>query len=402
MRDWLHDIFRDRPWWMNAIMVFCGFMAFIYMPWDIFWKPVERDQEVWFGVMFTGWWAKIMALPHWFVYAAAVYGFRRHRDWMGVAGALYVGQVAIGMLIWPIVNYGGLLGVVLGLIAAVPFGLLTVAFWNARDHFAIEPKSLRERYGDWALVTGASAGLGLEFARSLARDGVSCVLTARREDRLRELAGELERRHGIETRVVPIDLSDADGAERLADAVADLEIAILVNNAGFGYVGRFDKLDPARLRDMVQVNCLAPVLLTSRVVPGMKERGRGAVIITGSVAGRQPLPLHNVYSASKSFDLLFGESLSVELKPLGIDVLVVEPGSTETEFQQAAGELAHKGESADKVVGVAFAALGQQPSVISGWLNWLRANLASRLGPRPLVAHVARHVMAIQTPSDMQ
>jgi len=185
-------------------------------------------------------------------------------------------------------------------------------------------------------------------------------------------------------------------------AVADLEVAILVNNAGFGYSGRFDKLDVERLRDMVMLNCMAPMLLTHKLLSGMQARRRGAVIIVGSVSGRQPLPLHNVYSATKAFDLHLGEALFVEMRGEGVDVLVLEPGSTDTEFQEAAGEIAHGGESAEKVVAVALDALGQQPSVISGWFNWLRANLASRLGPRPMVAHVAKHVMEVKTPSEMR
>ena len=117
-------------------------------------------------------------------------------------------------------------------------------------------------------MTGASAGIGAEFARALARDGLSVVLTARREERLRELASELEKTYHVATRVVAADLADPAGPARVADAVADLEIAVLVNNAGFGASGRFEKLDPERLREMVQLNCLAPVLLTHRLLPG--------------------------------------------------------------------------------------------------------------------------------------
>ena len=199
-------------------------------------------------------------------------------------------------------------------------------------------RKYREKYGEWALVTGASAGIGLEFARALAREGMSIVLTARREDRLNALAAELKEKYHINTRVVAVDLAANDGADRLADAVADLEIAFLVNNAGFGYAGRFDKLATDRLRSMVVVNCVVPVVLTSRIIPGMVKRGRGAVIIVGSVAGRQPLPLHAVYSATKGFDLLFGEGLWGELRGTGVDALVIEPGPTKTEFQSVAGE----------------------------------------------------------------
>src|SRR6202171_1902892 len=121
----------------------------------------------------------------------------------------------------------------------------------------------REKYGEWALVTGASAGIGLEFARALAREGMSIVLTARREDRLNTLAGELRAEFHVDTRVVAVDLAAPDGADRLADAVADLPIAFLVNNAGFGAAGRFDKLATDRLRAMVVVNCLVPGAPTS-------------------------------------------------------------------------------------------------------------------------------------------
>jgi uncharacterized protein len=206
----------------------------------------------------------------------------------------------------------------------------------------------------------------------------------------------------VKSRVVAADLAEPAEVERLADAVSDLEIAVLVNNAGFGYAGRFDKQDPVRLRDMVQLNCVAPVLLTRRLLPGMLARGRGAIVFTGSVAGRQPLPLHGVYSATKAFDLLLGESLHVELRDAGIDVLVLEPGATATEFQAVAGETEHEGEPADQVVTQALQALGRQPSVISGWWNWLRANAAARLAPRSLTAFLARDVVARQTPPEMR
>ncbi len=401
MLDWLRALFDGRPWWMNVLMVFCGYMAFVYVPWDLFVKPAAGDEEVWFGILFHGASAKLLAVPHWAVYALGAYGFRKMRPWMWPWASLYAAQVAIGMLVWNGLYVGGFVGLLLGLVSFVPFLGIAWALWEARPVFEAERASLRDRYGEWALVTGASSGIGAEFARAIAREGVSCVLSARREDRLRELAGELEKNHRVATRVVVSDLAAPDGADRLAAAVADLDLAILVNNAGFGHAGRFDRCDPQRLRDMIQVNCMAPVVLTSKLLPRLLARGRGAVVITGSVAGRQPLPLHGVYSATKAFDLLFGESLSVEVRDRGIDVLVVEPGSTETEFQEVAGEIGHPGESAARVVEVALDALGRQPSVVSGWWNWLRANAASRLAPRSLVAWAARDVIARQTPGEV-
>ena len=402
MNDWLRDLFRDRPWWMNALMVFSAYMAFVYLPWDIFWKPVAEDQEVWFGYTFTGWAAKLMAFPHVIVYAAAAYGFRRRRPWVCSWGAVYTGQIAFGMLVWSVAKYGGFLGWFLGLIPMLAFAALAVLLWNSREHFFAPPPPLRERYGDWGLVTGASAGIGAEFARALAREGVSLVLTGRREDRLRELASELEKCHSVATRIVALDLAQPDGSDRLAAALEDIEIGILVNNAGLGYVGRFDKQDRERLLGLVQVNCVAPLVLTHRMLPGMLSRGRGAVIFSGSAAGRQPVPLHAVYSATKAFDQLLAEALWAELRGSGIDVLVLEPGTTETEFQQVAGQIEHRGQSPQQVVQVALDALGQQPSVVSGWLNWIRANLGVRFGSRPLVAYIAREATARVTPAEMR
>ncbi len=402
MNDWIRDVFQGRPGWMNALLVFCGWMAFVYMPWDIFWKPVEADQEVWFGILFTGWAAKVMALPHWFVYGAAVYGFRRRRPWMRTWGAAYAAQVAFGMFVWTVVSVGGFLGFVGGLIAGVPFGLIAWGLYSAEEQFAPRLATLAERYGEWALVTGASAGIGAEFARALAREGVSLVLTARREERLRALADELEKQWSVATRTVAVDLSSPDGAARLADAVRDLEIGILVNNAGAGYAGRVDKQETERLERMVTLNCQSPLVLASRLTPGMVERGRGAVIFTGSAAGHQPIPYHAVYAATKAFDLFLGEALFVELRARGVDVLVLEPGPVQTEFQDAADEISHGGEPPEEVVRVALENLGGPPSVIPGWFNWARANFAQRIGTRPLTAYVARGFMEPRTPEEMK
>jgi short-subunit dehydrogenase len=125
----------------------------------------------------------------------------------------------------------------------------------------------------------------------------------------------------------------------------------------------------------------------------MRQRGRGAIIVLSSTAANQPVPFNAVYSATKAFDLWFGEALWAELLGSGIDVLVLQPGPTATEFQAVAGETAHEGEPPAQVVGVALNALGGQPSVISGWFNWLRANTI-RLVPRSLTAVIAGRVMA--------
>jgi uncharacterized protein len=396
---WWRGQMRLRPWWMNGLMYVCLFMAVVWLPLDLFRTPLRHDQEVWFGIILRGRWAKLGELAHWAVYAAGAYGFWRMRAWMWPAAALYAGQVAFSMFVWFAVYRRGVAGSAVALLSLLPFGGLTVLLWRARPLFHALRRSLRARYGEWALITGASSGIGAEFARALAGDGVSCVLTARRADRLQGLASELEDAYAVATRVVPLDLGSPEGADRLVDAVADLPIAILVANAGYGAAGRFERQDPVRLREMVQLNCVAPVTLISRLLPRMQAGGRGAIIVTGSVAGHQPVPFNAVYSATKAFDLFLGEALWGELQDSGIDVLVLEPGPTVTEFQAVAGETPHEGEPPAHVVGVGLHALGRQPSVISGWFNWLQAS-ATRLAPRSFVILVAGRVMAKWVPAD--
>src|SRR5512139_285645 len=250
LHQWWRDQFGRRPWWMNALMVFCAYMAFVYAPWDILFKPMARDVEVWFGMAFRGGWAKLLAPLHWAVYMAGAYGFWRMRAWMWPWASLYVAQVAFSSLLWSILHVGGVGGWLFGVVSGAGLAGVAAALWQARDQFAPPRLPLRVRYGEWALITGASAGIGAEFARALAREGLHCVLSARREDRLRTLATELEGTYRVSTRVVPAALDDVTGVDTLLQGVADLEISVLVNNAGVGYAGRFEKQDTDRLRGM--------------------------------------------------------------------------------------------------------------------------------------------------------
>jgi uncharacterized protein len=402
MREWIQHQLGRRPWWMNLMLLFCAWMALVYVPWDLFVKPVALDEEVWFGVRFHGWAAKLLAIPHWLVYAAGLIGFWSLHRWMHPWAAVYAAQMTFAMVVWPLLYVESDWRYANAAIAGGVFGWITLVLWRARGRFQPPLGSLKERYGGWALVTGASAGIGAEFARAFAKDGVPLVLAARRADRLADLADELTKQHGVEARAVACDLATPEGVRACLAAASDLDVAILVNNAGVGYQGRFELQAPERLAALVQLNCAAPVALTAALLPNLRARGRGAVIFTGSVSGRQPLPLHALYSASKAFDNLLGEALWAELRGTGVDVLVLEPGSTETEFHALAGELPHPGERADKVVRVALRGLGQQPSVVSGVYNWLLANAGERLLPRSLLALAAKSYMTKQTPESMR
>jgi short-subunit dehydrogenase len=184
-----------------------------------------------------------------------------------------------------------------------------------------------------ALVTGASSGIGEAFARALSGRGYELVLVARREERLRELAGELPG----EAHPVACDLA-ADSAS-LPERVETLGLSVdlLVNNAGFGAYGRFLDIDPERDAKQVRLNCEAVVNLTHAFVPGMVERGRGGVITVASTAGMQPLPYETVYGASKAFARSFSDALHTELRGTGVRVLCVNPGPVPTEWQEVAG-----------------------------------------------------------------
>ena len=256
-------------------------------------------------------------------------------------------------------------------------------------------------YGEWALVTGASAGIGTVFARRLAAQGVNLVLVARRADRLHALAAELGKSHGVKTRVVAEDLGRDGAVERIEEQVAQLEIGTLVNNAGFSTVGRFERVPREKIREMIRVNCLAVAGLTHAFLPAMKARRRGAIIIVSSVAAYQPLGLAATYGATKAFDLMLGEALWAENRGTGVDVLVLSPGPVDTEFQAVAGEKPHPGATPESVVDAALAALGKKPSVIAGPFNKART-FSLRLAPRAQVARLAIGVMRGFVPDTMR
>ena len=186
-----------------------------------------------------------------------------------------------------------------------------------------------------ALITGASAGIGLEFAKRLAERHYDLILTARRRDRLDELATRLRAEHGgIRVEVIVADLADPAAPEAIAAEVRRLEIDVdlLVNNAGFGTHGRFETLPPERERGEIAVNVAALVALTHAFLPGMLERGHGGVINVASTAAFQPVPYMAVYAATKAFVRSFSEALHEEVSVRGVRVLALGPGPTATEF----------------------------------------------------------------------
>jgi short-subunit dehydrogenase len=249
--------------------------------------------------------------------------------------------------------------------------------------------------GKWALITGASAGIGKALAEELAAGGTHLVLTARRVDRLNDLARTLEEKFKIKTEVVAADLAEVNAPEQIFAFTRGkgIEIELLVNNAGFGQYGEVHQVETQRLLDMVQVNCAVVVHLTRLYLPQMIERERGDILILASTASFQAVPYISTYAATKAFDLLFAEGLAEEMRPHGIRVCALCPGSTESEFHDIAGQSGlasmRKRESAEKVARTGLAALAAgKSSVISGFQNFVGAQ-SQRLVPRRLVTRIA-------------
>jgi uncharacterized protein len=189
------------------------------------------------------------------------------------------------------------------------------------------------RVAETALITGASSGIGEEFARQLAARGYDLILVARRKERLEKLAEELP----TNTHVIQSDLATEADKLRANVGRRKLPVDLLVNNAGFGLRGHFADLDPVREAEMVRVNCEAVVTLTHAFLPAMIERGGGGLITVASTAGMQPLPYETTYGATKAFAISFMEALSMELRGTGVKCLVVKPGPVKTEWQAVAG-----------------------------------------------------------------
>lgn len=187
------------------------------------------------------------------------------------------------------------------------------------------------RYGPVALVTGASSGIGRAFAEQLAARGLDLVVVARRVEQLEALAASLRQAHGVAVSVCQADLAQPDAARRILDATADLDIGLVVSNAGFGYKGAFENADPQLMSDMLAVNCHTPTQLAHGFVPRLRQRERGGLLFTASVEGLIGCPYSAVYSATKSYMTSLGEALWAELTPAGIEVLTLCPGATDTE-----------------------------------------------------------------------
>ena len=250
-----------------------------------------------------------------------------------------------------------------------------------------------------ALVTGASSGIGEEFARQLASQGADLVLVARREDALARLAAELRDRHGVGVEVVPADLMRDTGLHEVEQRCTDIDL--LVNNAGFGIAEYVATVDPEHIDGMIRVNVLAVARLARAALPGMLARGHGGILNVSSVAGFSPSPAFATYNATKAFVTMFTESMALELKGTGVRVQALCPSLTRTGFQAVAGEEAlgtantpeFLWQEAREVVTASLAGLRRNHVIVTPGVHNKVAVAGMTVLPRSILRRVAAVVM---------
>lgn len=247
----------------------------------------------------------------------------------------------------------------------------------------------------WALVTGASSGIGKEIALEVARCGMNVVLVGRRVDQLKEVALNAKQ-HGVETREIQCDLTNEPSIQCLLDGVSDVEISLLVTAAGQIDTGHLVNTDARRARDSVILNTLAPMVMAQHFGAQMVTRGEGTILLVSSLFGFQPVPVAANYSATKAYILSLGEALANELKPFGVNVHVLAPGLTRTnmpdDMPMDMGKMPLPSHSAQQVARAALAAPVRQRVIVPGRINRMFA-AGHRFVPRRFLPFVFGKLM---------
>jgi hypothetical protein len=248
------------------------------------------------------------------------------------------------------------------------------------------------KYGPWAVVTGASDGIGRAFTKALAQDGLNLVLVARRADALNALAAALRTEHNVEATVVAADLSNPAGVDAVIDATRTLPVGLLVASAGFGTAGAFVELDRQNELNMIDVNCNALVALSHEFGGRFAQQGRGGLILLSSLVAFQGVARTATYAATKAFVQSFAEGLAIELAPKGVDVLACAPGPVATGFATRARMTMGATISPEQVATASLQALGRKGTVFPGALTRV-LNLGLAFAPRFLRARIMSQVM---------
>ena len=255
------------------------------------------------------------------------------------------------------------------------------------------------------LITGASMGIGAEFARQLAAQKANLLLTARSTARLQNLAEQLTQEFAVQVRVYPQDLAAPGAAQKLFDRIQQEQVPVdvLINNAGFGKWGYFEEYDASVYAEMINLNVRALVELTRLFVSQMLANGEGAILNVASNAGFQPVAFLNVYAATKAFVLSFSEALWAEYRHRGIAVTALCPGATVSNFHAVANansEIVKKFDPVEMVVAKGLQALlAGKPSVVTGWLNWVAAR-STRLFTRRFLAKLTYRMFRPKSAAD--
>jgi len=246
-----------------------------------------------------------------------------------------------------------------------------------------------KRYGPWALVAGASEGIGAAFARELARRGLNLVLVARRREPLEAAAREIAGFAAVQVRCLSLDLARADAAEALGKEVAGIDVGLVVYNAALAPTGEFLQIPLEEQLAAIQVNALGPLAVAHRFGERMAARGSGGIVLLSSLTAFQGSPYVATYGATKAFLLTFAEGLWFELAPRGVDVLAVCAGATRTPRYLKSAKGRAPGElNPDQVAREALASLGQGPLMIPGRFNRFASQLMRRLLPRRMTIRI--------------
>jgi hypothetical protein len=254
-------------------------------------------------------------------------------------------------------------------------------------------KDLRSAYGQFALITGASSGIGAEFARQLANAGLDLVLVARRRDKLEGIRQALHDEYGTRVEIVELDLLEEGAIDELSTRTQELEIGLLVLAAGVFTTGPFIGNELSSETQLVRLNAITPMQLTHRYASMFAERHRGGIILVASTVGHQAAPYLANYAATKAYIATLGQALSYELKPSGVDLTVLSPGPTKTEGVQTAegidfSKLPVPMMGPEAVVRQALKGLGRRALVIPGPTNKILDVMAKHFSPRPVLTRV--------------
>lgn len=252
--------------------------------------------------------------------------------------------------------------------------------------------NLKEKYGDWALITGATSGIGKCFAETLAKKGFHLVLVARNEEKLEQLSKELGAIYSIQCQVIVTDLTKETSVHDIIQNTSTIQVGLLINNAGYTFTGNFLEYSKDSQADIVKINSFIPMLLSYEFAKRMTENKKGGIINVCSVSGMMPLPGWASYAASKAFLLSLSQSLWFELKPKGIDVLALCPGATKTNFHETA-QVNSSGLKPEEVVHSGLKYLGKRPSVIVGKSNAFMVSVMQFL---PTKLKIRTGAMAVQ------